>query len=144
MSFNLSDVKWGRAVLWIVLGTIIAILIPTVFMFAYMIVLGFQLRGAPPQEVQVAFLLGIPHNVVGLLATVLGGYLGGRATARRAEGSHLLNGLIVGVGTAIARAGFSVFQYGSFTVWTPLHAVLAIAGGCLGGWLGGRQAESEL
>jgi hypothetical protein len=144
MSFNLSDVKWGRVALWTVLGLVIAILVPTIFMVAYMVVLGFQMRGAPPREVQVAFLLGIPHNVVGLLATALGGFLGGRATARAAEASHQLNGLVVGIGLAIVRAAFSVFQFGTFTVWLPPHAILAIAGGCLGGWLAGRRAEKEL
>jgi putative membrane protein (TIGR04086 family) len=143
MSFNFSEVKWGRVIAGIVLGAIIAIAIPILYVVVRMVMLGFQLGGNPPPEAQVEFLLSAAYAVVAFLATALGGFLGGRLPARRAEGSYLLNGLVVGVGLAIVRAGFSVFQFGSMTVRTPLHAILAIAASALGGWIGGRAAEAE-
>ena len=139
----MSNVKWGRAVLWIVLGVVIAFAISNLFIVLAMVVRGFQLRGAPPREEQVAFIVGVPNNIVAVLATALGGLLGGRATARKAEGGYSTNGLVVGVGVGILMAAYSVFQRGQFSAWTPIHAVLGIVGGYLGGLLGGRKAEAE-
>jgi hypothetical protein len=139
----MSDIKWGRVVLWIVLGALIALLISNLFVVVAMVVRGFQLRGAPPQEEQIAFILGLPNNIVGLLTTILGGFLGGRAVARKAEGSYTLNGLFVGIGVGILVAVFYVTQRGGFSFWVPLHVVLGIAGGWLGGLAGGKKAEAE-
>jgi hypothetical protein len=139
----MSEIKWGRAVLWIVLGVLFAFVLSNLFIVLAMVVRGFQLRAAPPREEQVAFIIGLPNNIFALLMTTLGGFLGGRATARRAEGSYGLNGLVVGIGVGILMALYLVFQRGAFTAWVPLHAVLGIAGGWLGGRVGGKHAEAE-
>jgi ABC-type nitrate/sulfonate/bicarbonate transport system permease component len=138
----MSNVKWGRAVLWIVLGLVIAFAITNLFITLAMVVRGFQLRGAPPREEQVAFILGAPSNIVAVLGTAFAAWLGGRATARRAEGGYTTNGLVVGVGVGVLMAAYSVFQRG-LSAWMPVHAVLGIAGGYLGGLLGGKKAEAE-
>jgi hypothetical protein len=139
----MSEIKWGRAVFWIVLGVLFALVVSNLFVVLAMVVRGFQLRAAPPREEQVAFIVGLPNNIVALLITALGGFLGGRATARRAEGSYSLNGLVVGIGVGILMALYLVFQRGAFTAWVPLQAILGIAGGWLGGRVGGRSAETE-
>ena len=139
----MSNVKWGRAVLWIVLGALIAFVLSNAFIFGAMFIRGVQLRGAPPMEEQVAFIVGVPNNIVALLATAVGALLGGRATARRAEGGYTVNGLVVGVGVGLLLAIYSVAQRGAFSVWTPFHALLGIGGGYLGGLLGGKKAKEE-
>jgi hypothetical protein len=143
MSFELSNVKWGRVVLWSILGFIIAIAIPILYVVVRMFILGFQLGGAPPPEAQKEFVISPAYAVVALLSTALGGFLGGRAPARKAEGSYVLNGLLVGLGIAILLVAFTIFQTSSVSVGTLLQAVLAIALGALGGWVGGRAAEAE-
>ena len=143
MSFKLSDVKWGRVIVGIVLAFVIAIGISFLYVVVRMFILGFQLGGAPPPEAQKEFVLSPVYAVVALSATVLGGFLGGRLPARRAEGSYLLNGLLVGLGVAILLAVFTIFQTGSVSSGTLLQAALAIGGSALGGWVGGRAAEAE-
>jgi hypothetical protein len=140
---DMSNVKWGRAVLWIVLGTIIAFVIANLFVLVPMVVRGIQLRGAPPREEQIALIISPAYNIAAALATALGALLGGRATARKAEGGYTVNGLVAGVGVGVLMAVYSVAQRGEFTFWTVLHAVLGIAGGYLGSILGGRSAEAE-
>jgi hypothetical protein len=139
----MSNVKWGRAILWIVLGVVIAFAISNLFIVLAMVVRGFQLRGAPPREEQVAFILSVPNNVVAVLVTALAAWLGGRATARGAEGDYTTNGLVVGVGVGLLMALYSILQRGQLSLWTPIHAVLGIAGGWLGGLLGGKKAAAE-
>jgi hypothetical protein len=63
--------------------------------------------------------------------------------ARRAAGSYLLNGVLVGVGTVILLIAFGFFQSGTVGWGTLIQGVLAIAGSALGGWVGGRAAEAE-
>jgi putative membrane protein (TIGR04086 family) len=140
---DMSNVKWGRVALWIVLGTILAFVVANLFVLVPMVVRGIQLRGAPPREEQIALILSPAYNVAAILSTALGALLGGRATARKAEGNYASNGLVVGVGVGILMAVYSMAQRGEFTLWTVLHAILGVAGGYLGGVLGGRSAEAE-
>ena len=140
----MSNVKWGRVVLWIVLGTAVAFLIANGFMMVAMLVRGFQLRGAPPQEEQIAFIVGPVYNTVAIVASALGGLIGGRAVARKAAGSYTLNGLPVGVLVGLLMGLYAWMQRGDFTVWSPLHLVLGVAGGWLGGMLGGKRAQADL
>lgn len=139
----MSNIKWGRVALWIVLGVVIAFALSNLFVFAAMLVRGFQLRGTPPVEEQIAFVIGIPNNIVAVLITCFAAWLGGRATARKAEGGYTTNGLVVGAVVGIVMAVLSVLQRGAFTAWPVLHALLGAGGGWLGGWLGGKKAEAE-
>jgi putative membrane protein (TIGR04086 family) len=138
----MSNIKWGRVVLWIVLGFIIFIAVPMLSVVVRMVILGFQLGGNPPPEESIRFSTDTVYRVISLLSVVLAGFLGGRAPARKAEGSYVLNGLVVGIGLAIVIVVFAIFQSSSFSFWMPVYAVLAIAAGALGGWLGGRAAEA--
>lgn len=139
----MKDIKWGRVVLWIVLGTAIAFLIATGFMMVAMLVRGVQLRGTPPLEEQIAFIVGPIYNTVAIIASALGGLIGGRAAARRAAGSYSLNGLLVGLLVGLLMGAYAWMQRGDFTVWSPLHLVLGTAGGWLGGLLGGQRAQAD-
>jgi hypothetical protein len=139
----MSDIKWGRVLAGIVVGVVIGILVPILYVFVRMFILGFQLGGAPPPEAQKEFVTSTIYAVVALVATLVGGFLGGRMPARRAEGSYLLNGLLVGAGMAIVIAAFTFFQTSSLNWGTLLQAALAVAGSVLGGWVGGRAAEAE-
>ena len=140
----MSDIKWGQVVQWVVLGSLVAILISLVFMTAYMVVLGFQMRGNPPREVQGAFVVGPIYGLVSVLATALGGFIGGRKTALKAEGSYQLSGLMVGIGVGILVAAFTVFQISKFNFWVPVRFVLGIVGGWLGGLPAAESAEAEM
>ena len=143
MSFNFSEVKWGRVVLWSILGFIIFLATSYLYVTVRMVILGFQLGGNPPQEAIIEFSSGALYTVILSVAIALGGFLGGRASARKAEGSYLLNGLLTGIGLVIVFAVFFVVTGSSFSLVVLLWAVLAIAAAVLGGWVGGRAAEAE-
>lgn len=144
MSFNLSNIRWGRVILWIILGALIAFLIPNIVATVYLVVLGFQMRGTPPQEVQIAVLTGAFYNLVAILGTALGAFIGGRQAARGVEeDGYQLNGLVTGIGVAILATVTAVLRISAFTLWAPLHLILAVAGGWFGGWLVARRASSE-
>ena len=138
----MSNIKWGRVVVGIVLAIVIAILVPILYVVVRMVILGFQ-GGSPDAEAQKEVVLSTSYAVVALVAAVLGGFVGGRLPARKAEDGYLLNGLLAGVGTAILIAVWTFVQSGSLSLGTLLHAAMAIAGSALGGWLGGRAAEVE-
>jgi hypothetical protein len=140
MSFTLSDIKWGRVVVGILVALLISIVGLLVAQTVAITVRGFQLRGTPPREEQVAILLGTPLRIVGILLTALGGFVGGRMAGRRAEAGQQLNGLTVGVLTAVLRLAWDLYSLG-FSFWTVIHVVLAAVGGWLGGWLASRSAE---
>jgi uncharacterized membrane protein len=143
MSFNFSEVKWGRVVLWSILGLIVFLASAYLYVTVRMFILGFQLGGNPPQEAIAEFSSGTLYKVVLFLAMALGGFLGGRAAARKAEGSYLLNGLLAGIGLTIVFTVYVAVTGGSLNLAMLLFAALAIAGGALGSWVGGRAAEAE-
>jgi hypothetical protein len=142
MSFKWSDIRWGRVILGTVLAFIIAAGGSMLVQVFYGLVRGFQLRGAPPREVLVAFAISPTNLVIGLVLTALGALIGGRVAARRVEAGWQFNGLVTGVLTAVLRAAWDVMQYG-FTFWTVLHVVLAILLGWLGGLWASRRVEPE-
>ena len=139
----MGNIKWGRAVVWMVLGAIIAIVLAMVWSVVGMLPRGFQLRGTPPREEQIAWAFGPVYNAVAAVITGLVALLSGRSTARKAEGGYTLNGLLVGIGVGILVAVYGVFSRGEFTFWPVLHAILGVAGGWLGGMLGGKRAEAD-
>jgi len=143
MSFNFSEVKWVRVVVWSILGLVIFLASAYLYVTVRMVILGFQLGGNPPQEAIKEFSSGALYMAVLFLAMALGGFLGGRASARKAEGSYLLNGLLAGIGLTIVFNVYVIVTGGSLDLMMLLYAALAIAGGALGGWIGGRAAEAE-
>lgn len=142
MSFKWSDIKWGRVILGAVLAFIIAAGGSLLVQVAYGVVRGFQLRGAPPQEVIMAFAISPTNLVIAVVLTGLGALIGGRVAARRVEAGWQFNGLVTGVLTAVLRAVWDAIQYG-FSFWTVLHIAVAILLGWLGGLWASRQGEPE-
>jgi hypothetical protein len=142
MSFKLSDIKWGRAVLGIVLALLIAVAGLLVYQTVAITVRGFQLRGTPPQEEQIAIITSTVSRLVGIVLTAVGALVGGRSSARRAEAGWQLNGLTVGIVTAVLRLVWEAVSLG-FSFWSALHVILALAGGWFGGWLASRSASAE-
>jgi putative membrane protein (TIGR04086 family) len=138
----MKDIKWVRGVFGIVLAFVVSVGIAFLYVFVRMFMRGAQGLDTGP-EAQKAVVMTTAYAVVALVATALGGFLGGRMPARRAEGSYLLNGLLVGVGTVIILVVFAFIQSGTVGWGTLLQAVLAIAGSALGGWVGGRAAQAE-
>ena len=142
MSFKLSDIKWGWVALGVVLAVVIAFVVPILINVGYGVVLGFQLRGNPPQERIMAFARSMPVVIVGVLVMAVGALVGGRVAARRAEASQQLNGLVVGVGTAVVWLVLGLVTGGP-DLLTLLSCAAAIVGGWLGGLLAARRARSE-
>jgi len=141
MSTKLSDIKWGSVVVSVIVALVIAIVGLLIVQVGAVTAKGFQLRGNPPQDVQIAILTGVPVRVAGLVLTALGGWFGGRRAGRSAEDGQQLNGLTVGILTAVLRMVWDLTSIGAFSVWTVLHLVLAVAGGWFGGWMADRNAE---
>ena len=50
MSFDFSSLKWGRIVIGVIVGFVVALLVNLLLQVGYGVVLGFQMRGAPPQD----------------------------------------------------------------------------------------------
>ena len=143
MSFDFSSVKWGRVVLGAVVGFLVAVVGNIVLQTIYGVVLGFQLRGAPPQDVMIAAIKSLPFQLLAALLVLLGGILGGRMAARPAESNRPLAGLLTGILLAILVAVWRAVSWGP-DQGMVIHAVLAIVGGGIGGWLAARRTDEEM
>jgi len=138
----MKEIKWVRVVLGIVVAFVLSIGIAFLYVFVRMFMRGAQGLDTG-QEAQKVVVMSTVYSVVLLVATLVGGFVGGRMPARRAEGSYLLNGLLVGVGTVILFVVWALVQSGTVGWGMLLQAALAIGGSALGGWVGGRAAEAE-
>ena len=143
MSFNLSTIKWS----WVVIGAIVAIVVAFVLalvaQFGYGLVVGFQLRGTPPQEMLIEAFTSTPFLIVGVIITAIGAVVGGRMAARRSEDNPQLAGLVAGILTAILALALRAWQWGGLDFWTLPNVVVAVIGGWLGGWLVGRRSPTS-
>ena len=63
--------------------------------------------------------------------------------ARPAETNRLLAGLVTGVLVAILAVIWRAFSWGAADLWMVIQAVLAIAGGWIGGQLAARRTDEE-
>ena len=76
MSFDFSSLKWGRIVIGVIVGFVVALLVNLILQVGYGVVLGFQMRGAPPQEMMVAavteFAIPTPGRALRLAGRVRG------------------------------------------------------------------------
>lgn len=144
MSSGLSGIKWVWVVLGAIVATVAAGVLELIIQFGYGVVLGFQLRGSPPQEMLVAAFTSVPFFVVAAITTLVGALVGVRLAARRSEGSAQLAGLIGGILTAVlvvAQRALRGYPSG-LDIWTLLIVVAALLGGWLAGWLAARRAET--
>jgi hypothetical protein len=144
MSFNFSSLKWGRIVIGVIVGFLIALLVNLILQVGYGVVLGFQMRGAPPQEMMIAAVKSLPFQLLAALFVLLGGIVGGRIAARPAETNRPLAGLVTGVLLAISMVIWRAFSWGAADLWMVIQAVLAIAGGWIGGRLAARHSDEEM
>ncbi len=142
MSFNLSTIKWS----WVVIGAIVAAVVAFVFalvvQFGYGLVLGFQLRGTPPQEVLIEAFTSTPFLILGVIITAIGAVVGGRMAARRSEDNPQLAGLVAGILAAVLVLALRAWQWG-LDFWTLPNVVMAVIGGWLGGWLVARRSQTS-
>ena len=138
----MKDIKWGRVVVWIIVGTVIMVGSLFLYVTIRMVARGFQ-GMSTDAEAQKAVMSGIVPVVVMFLAALVAGFFGGRGPARHAEGSYLLNGVLSGVGMAILNQIYSFVSSGTFSPWALAAGGVAIGGSLLGGWVGGRGAEAE-
>jgi hypothetical protein len=146
MSSRLSGIKWGWVVIGAILATVVAFLLTLIIQFGYGLVLGFQLRGSPPQEMLVAAFTSVPFLIVDVVTAAVGALVGVRMAARRSEGSAQLAGLIGGVVTAVlvlAQRALRGYPSG-LNIWTVLIFAAAVLGGWLAGLLAARPARATI
>ncbi len=134
---SVASVRWGRVVIGGILGGLVAVGGTLVLNILWGVVLGFQARGAPSQEVMIAAITSAPFQIVLGLVVLLAGYVGGRFAGRGTETGGLLAGLLTGVVVAILDGIWRALSWG-LDITLVAHVLLAIAGAALGGWLGAR------
>jgi len=143
MSFDFSKVKWS----WVVIGAIVAIVVAIVLslavQFGYGVVIGFQLRGNPPQEMLMEAFTSTPFLILGVITMAIGALIGGRMAARRSEDNPQLAGLVAGILLAVLILAIGAWQ-GGLDIWTLPKVVLAVIGGWVSGWLVGKRSQTNL
>lgn len=139
----MSSLKWSQIVVGVLLGFLVSVVAYIALQYAYGLVLGFQMRGAPPQETLIAAFTSVPFQLVGALLALLGGFVGGRRAARPAETNRPLAGIITGVLVGILAIAWRAFSWSTVDVWVVIFAVLAIIGGWVGGQRAGRPASGD-
>ena len=144
MSFDFSTLKWGRIVIGVIVGFVIALLVNILLQVGYGVVLGFQMRGAPPQDMIIAAIKTPTFQILAALFVFLGGLVGGRIAARPDETNHQLAGLITGVLLAVLAVVWRAFSWGAADFWMLIQAILAVVGGWLGGLLAARRKDKDL
>jgi hypothetical protein len=137
----MSSLKWGRIILGVIIGFAIALVVNLLLQVGYGVVLGFQMRGAPPQDMMIAAVKSLPFQLLAALFVFLGGLVGGRFAARPAGTNRPLAGLITGVVLAILAVIWRAFSWGAADFWMLIQAILAVLGGWLGGVLAARRTE---
>jgi hypothetical protein len=143
MSSGLSGIKWVWVVIGAIVATVAAGVLELIIQFGYGLVLGFQLRGSPPQEMLVAAFTSVPFFVVAVITALVGALIGLRIAARRSEGGAQLAGLIGGVLTAVLFVAQRALRgYPWLDIWTVLILAAAVLGGWLAGLLAARRPEA--
>jgi hypothetical protein len=143
MSLDFSTIKWSWAVIGSIVAIVVAIVLSLAVQFGYGLVIGFQLRGTPPQEMLIEAFASTPFLIVGVITTTIGAVVGGRMAARRSEDNPQLAGLVAGILLALLALAIAVLQ-GSLSLWRLPNAVLAVIGGWFGGWLVGRRSQTSM
>ncbi len=139
-----STFNWKGIIIGALLGLLIAWILNITFQFVVGLVLGFQLRGTPPQEMLVAALMSWPVVLTGMVLAFLGGLVGGRRGARDTEGGEIVAGLIVGIIVAVIVMFWRYISGWGFDLWVVIDGIAAIVGGAVGGWLIQRRGHRQL
>jgi hypothetical protein len=144
MSSSLSGIKWAWVVIGAVVAAVVAAVLELILQFGYGVVLGFQLRGSPPQEMLNAAFLSVPFFVVAVVTALVGALVGVRLATTRSEGSAQMAGLISGLLAGVLFVGQRALRgYPWLAIWTLLMVAAAVLGGWLAGLLAARRAEVE-
>jgi uncharacterized protein YacL len=143
MSFDFSSLKWGRIVLGVIVGFLVGVVGNIVLQTIYGVVLGFQVRGMPPQDQMIAAIKSVPFQLLAALLILLGGWVGGRIAARPEGTNRPLAGLVTGVLLAVLAVVWRAFSWGAADLWMVIQAILAVVGGWLGGQLAARRKDEE-
>jgi putative membrane protein (TIGR04086 family) len=142
MSLDFSTIKWSWAVIGTIVAIVVAIALSLAVQFGYGLVVGFQLRGAPPQEMLMEAFASTPFLILGVVTTTMGAMIGGRMAARRSEDNPQLAGLVAGILLAVLLLALGAWQ-GGINLWTLPHIILAVIGGSVGGWLVSRRNQTN-
>jgi putative membrane protein (TIGR04086 family) len=143
MSVRFSTIKWSGVVIGAIVAAVVAFVLALVIQFGYGVVLGFQLRGNPPQEMLIEAFTSTPFLIVGVIVTAIGALVGGRMAARRSQDNPQLAGLVTGVLAAVLVLALRAWQWG-LDIWTLPNVALAVIGGWLGGWLVARRSQTSV
>ena len=138
MSRSLSNIRWGWEAISIALAVVVFIAVQLVVNVGYGLVIGFQMRQTPPEEVLIAVFTSLPFVLLGALEAGLGAYVGGRLAASKSEDNPQVAGLLVGVGVVVVTLALSAVQ-GALDTSLALYCALALIGGWLAGWLVSRK-----
>jgi len=139
VSFKLSNIKWTWVIFSSILAFVTYIVLSIVINVGYGVVIGFQLRGSPPQEMLNEAFTSTPFAILYVFEAALGAIIGGRLAGRKGERNPQLNGLAVGIGFTAILLALHVIQ-GALDLGVLPYSAMAIAGGWLGGWLATRRA----
>ena len=143
MSTRSSSLKWGRIVIGVLVGVLVAVVGYMALQLAWGVVLGFQLRGNPPRDVLIAAFTSVAFQLLGALLALLGGIVGGRTAARPADTNRPLAGLVTGIMLGILVIAWRAISWSTVDLWVIVYGVLAIAGGWIGARLAARGAAEE-
>jgi len=133
MTNQVSQIKWGRALLTGVVVYVLSFLLIFLIVSTYAMVLGIQARGAPDQTMIQAFA-NRHAPWIGPVCLVLFTFLGASWLARRVDAASQLHGLVVGIlvgAINLILAGFGISDL--------IATVLIVAAGWLGGNLAARH-----
>ena len=71
MSLDFSTIKWSWAVISTIVAIVVAIALSLAVQFGYGLIVGFQLRGAPPQEMLMEAFASTPFLVLGVVVSLV-------------------------------------------------------------------------
>jgi hypothetical protein len=91
-------------------------------------------RGMSLPEALGEMRAGAPYLVLGLFLAAVGAILGTSLATYRPDPRPWLTGLVLGAGLALVVVVVGWVQ-GRLSFWLPPNALMAVAGGWLGGWL---------
>ena len=100
MSGNFSSIRWLWIIVGAFVGAVVFMALTMVSNVGYGVVIGFQMRGAPPSDILVDAISSMPYALLSFVWAFLGGLIGGRLGARRSVGAAQLAGLLIGIITA--------------------------------------------
>jgi len=139
-SYSWSKIRW-RCVFGAAFAVIaLSFLVPIVIISLYAFVLAFQARGTPDQTAINHFAANISPKLMPWLEVALTFLLAFRI-ARRNEQASIISGLIVGIMAGLLSLAVTLAFGGRFGLRTSFFALIIVALGWLGGYVGQTTAS---